>query len=606
MGKPNKKLKAERINAIRKQYDSFIEEDKKRKDRNEYILERLDKIRNTSAIVQVRNAPKDYFTTVNQNQLVDDRKYMGKCLSRYEKPQYCFNTVSNSNVVTSINEEEILKAISKKYILIPRHMNILEQDDNYILKSNFDDNGDWRKKYSILEELKQNKKQEEQETNLNLTRININDGELNSNKIEEPNLQTTYLLSNNKNPPENNRDNIETITNYDEVISNTETDKLEEKPEIEKNFINDADFSQDFKEPISNCETENLSENTDSGKQPITPQTIPTNPTKDENVYVSIDNANEPHVGDSTNDLTQKEIIQAEYEIEIKPKEEDVQLEKVQYSNINIENQNLEETSQSKNYQHDEENVQNNIKSNDLNSQEKLLPSSVNEPLPVENINLIVPNIEQVEDNIKDQIVENQIEPENKEVPTIAYIKDFDDTGHDAQINEFEAEQSEMFNSDPNDIEYAYNQTGSAVIDDYENPEGYARDESYAYFEGTAEQQVYSGDINLHEETTEQYDPHYEAQYANYEDRNQIIEENYDNYEGEVSDTQPQTLEQVQFEVPDNNVIMEVERELDAEQNYNIAPPEPEDDNIHLTNEAKIPEGEGNTVDENPAQRPVS
>lgn len=47
------RIKSERINALRKQYDSFLEEDKKRKERNDYILGRLDKMRYSNMAVQL-------------------------------------------------------------------------------------------------------------------------------------------------------------------------------------------------------------------------------------------------------------------------------------------------------------------------------------------------------------------------------------------------------------------------------------------------------------------------------------------------------------------------------------------------------------------------
>ncbi|KPJ18196.1 hypothetical protein RR48_12044 [Papilio machaon] len=624
-----KLFKAERINAIRKQYDSFIEEDKKRKERNEYILERLDKIRTTSAIVQVRNTPKDYFTTVNKNQLVNDRKdYMSKIVPMYIKPQYGCKPVNNS---TSIKEQEILKEISKKYILIPRLTNILEYNDNYVLKSNIDDNGDWRKKYSILEELKQNEKEDKQKTNLDLckefTTINMNEGELTYNTIEEPNVQTQLLLSKyNKNPSkELQDDNLGMFAHFNEVNDSTEINRLQ-KPEIEKKFTENSENSKDLKNAILNSDTGNLTRNNDSEKRSMT--SVPTPPVsskQDENVDVIEELSNERDVVETdlnTNDLTQKEKMQTEYEKNLKPKEEDIQLEKVQFSNINTESLNLKDASQPENYQQDkgkneEDNIKSNIDSdiqrdnnisNDLNSQEKLRSTGVDELL-VENINSSVPNTDQEEANIKNQIVENQIEShEEQEAPTIAYInpaeQDIENIGHDAQIDEFEAEQIEMFHSDPNVTDYAYDQTGSVVNDDYANTGGYTQDETQAYYEGT-QQQVYSEEINDHEETTENYDPHYETQYANYEHQNQVIDEQYDHYEAEEDITQPQLYEQVQFEVPDQNIIQEVERELDAEQNYNnIEPPNPDDNITNIIDEAILPDGE--PVGENPSPTPVS
>lgn len=49
------RIKSERINRLRKVYDTFLEEDKKRKERNEFILGRLDKMRYYSTALQLRH-----------------------------------------------------------------------------------------------------------------------------------------------------------------------------------------------------------------------------------------------------------------------------------------------------------------------------------------------------------------------------------------------------------------------------------------------------------------------------------------------------------------------------------------------------------------------
>lgn len=49
------RLKSERINALRKQYDTFLEQDRQRKERNEYILGRLDKMRACDSVERYRD-----------------------------------------------------------------------------------------------------------------------------------------------------------------------------------------------------------------------------------------------------------------------------------------------------------------------------------------------------------------------------------------------------------------------------------------------------------------------------------------------------------------------------------------------------------------------
>lgn len=59
------RVKSERINAIRKQYDAFLEEDRKRRDRNEYILDRLDRMRLCTSMV-----PAHHNQTVSKQNVV--------------------------------------------------------------------------------------------------------------------------------------------------------------------------------------------------------------------------------------------------------------------------------------------------------------------------------------------------------------------------------------------------------------------------------------------------------------------------------------------------------------------------------------------------------
>ncbi|CAH2045346.1 unnamed protein product, partial [Iphiclides podalirius] len=115
MGKTGKKVKSNRINAIRKQYDAFLEEDKKRRDRNEYILERLDKMRSSSAMVQIRHPqPTNIFTDFNDPVKYDkSQQYIGRSVPIYEKQRYSFNQVSPT-MLTTLNEEDLVKELKEK------------------------------------------------------------------------------------------------------------------------------------------------------------------------------------------------------------------------------------------------------------------------------------------------------------------------------------------------------------------------------------------------------------------------------------------------------------------------------------------------------------
>ncbi|XP_063387243.1 uncharacterized protein LOC134673222 isoform X2 [Cydia fagiglandana] len=162
------RIKADQINVLRKQYDAFLEEDKKRKERNEHILEKLDNMRLSNTVAR-------YKSNVYLDQRVSFNCIGEAPINIYPHPQTnqpaMVNPLSNFKETATptdlgvlakpMDETYILNEISKKYILIPKLRSIAGED--YIpraIKQDNNNEGDWKSKYSILDKLKQNEKEE--------------------------------------------------------------------------------------------------------------------------------------------------------------------------------------------------------------------------------------------------------------------------------------------------------------------------------------------------------------------------------------------------------------------------------------------------------------
>ncbi|XP_047994241.1 RNA polymerase II degradation factor 1-like isoform X2 [Leguminivora glycinivorella] len=160
-------IKADQINVLRKQYDAFLEEDKKRKERNEHILEKLDNMRLSNTVARYK--PNVYL----------DQRLTFKCIGEVPNDTHPHPQTDQPAMVNPLkkfretaptdlgllskpmDETLFLKEISKKYILIPKLTSIAGVD--YIPRAITQDNnndGDWKSKYSILDKLKQNEKEE--------------------------------------------------------------------------------------------------------------------------------------------------------------------------------------------------------------------------------------------------------------------------------------------------------------------------------------------------------------------------------------------------------------------------------------------------------------
>ncbi|XP_063539298.1 probable serine/threonine-protein kinase kinX isoform X2 [Cydia strobilella] len=162
------RIKADQINVLRKQYDAFLEEDKKRKERNEHILEKLHNMRLSNTVARYKSnvyldqrvsfnctgeAPINIYPHPQTNQPA-----MVNTLRKFRETA----TPTDPGILTKpMDETYILNEISKTYILIPKLRSIAGED--YIpraIKQDNNNDGDWKSKYSILDKLKQNEKEE--------------------------------------------------------------------------------------------------------------------------------------------------------------------------------------------------------------------------------------------------------------------------------------------------------------------------------------------------------------------------------------------------------------------------------------------------------------
>ncbi|XP_035449826.2 asparagine-rich protein isoform X2 [Spodoptera frugiperda] len=191
MGKSSaKKAKSDRINALRKQYDAFLEEDKKRKERNDFILGKLDKMRYTTALVVPRHKPNVLETRLT---MMDRIAYQPEYSPVRDLQPSSLKNPSNlfSDMPMKSTEDALIQEISKKYILIPKlrttfinsHNNIWNDTAGQIhntdklperrpkqdtvpindLKLNPSENADWKDKYEILNILKNEEKEKQSE-----------------------------------------------------------------------------------------------------------------------------------------------------------------------------------------------------------------------------------------------------------------------------------------------------------------------------------------------------------------------------------------------------------------------------------------------------------
>ncbi|XP_072929875.1 uncharacterized protein [Epargyreus clarus] len=522
MGKSNKKVKNDRINTLRKQYDAYLEEDKKRKERNEYILGKLDKMRSSTALVPISSKASYHYEdssdvymrpgNVRKTAPINDNY-----VSHLEAPN-----VTSDILNKHLDESTILKEISKRYILIPKRRMPIDKVEYAYSKDAINDN-DWRSKYNILDNLKQQEKEGRSDTPTNLHNEIIN------RSYKDPEV----IYDNQSRIFDNSRN---------QILPEVNANKLNTYPE------NKTNKSVDFEIPENSCIDDNK-------KMPLQASSI--SPNKD----LTIDDTKPLHNSDLTNTTVTSEIHE--------PHQEYIEEKEKYYSDINEKQVNYEQNQNIDNDMHITEgynNSQNYPEGIQLENDNQTLPD-YNEHKGYENVNdisyseelstevqLQEPSVVAITD--ENQLInpientENEKDIRNAqdlpcpepvklnadtdksyggqmEADQITYdppqdlettqennpvmLENTEHVDHDSEINAFEAEQKEMFYSEQTDDAYAYNQ-GDSNTGEYP-AEGYEQNDQYAYFEGAQQEQGYATNVNEHEEATERYDPHYNQQY---------------------------------------------------------------------------------------------
>ncbi|XP_026315057.1 drebrin-like protein isoform X2 [Hyposmocoma kahamanoa] len=153
-------IKGDRIEAIRKKFEAFLEEDKKRKQRNEYILGKLDKMCTCKALVpqyKPNLSVGAYGPQLQGRQI----PYLDRCVSNLVM---CSSHGDNLNLSNFENNSQIFQEIVQKFILIPKNqavseVNVEQPKQQQAQHKSGTDDINWKSKYDILNQLKENDKE---------------------------------------------------------------------------------------------------------------------------------------------------------------------------------------------------------------------------------------------------------------------------------------------------------------------------------------------------------------------------------------------------------------------------------------------------------------
>ncbi|XP_053613656.1 uncharacterized protein LOC128677083 isoform X2 [Plodia interpunctella] len=565
-------VKSDRINALRKQYDAFLEEDKRRKERNEYILGRLDKMRYCTAVVPLRHKPTIFIDR-------RDNFSSSSSLSQLNK--------SSLDVPKQFDETIFLQEITKKYILIPKIRPSNEAANISIptLKPTFEENGDWKSKYEILEQLKKGEKEpdasvfcpefSEQNTYDNLQEPDVQ--KYYDHNIDQSKLSYKYEL------PEKDKDdkhcteaqkNFEAFAEHStNALSNNQVDQsLIEEPLINTNTVDSLPQNNfEFNNNREQLETHSYLEN----QTKCTPTLNPEPASIDENIEHNIP----PNYSSGNDD---ERDTPATVNTQYTPVEED--------KDTGDTEKYYPEDMQSVEVIHPDDLVK---QINDTVKPIAASASTENYQYPIQTVDVqdFTPDSQAVlQDggNINPEgypaELSNAYALENSN-PTYEYdcssevISHIENTTDTSGIEAFDAEQREMFYSEGTNENYGYNQDNMVEVYDQELPvqgADYSQAEA-VYYEGYDAEQVYPVDTGEHEDTNQRYDPHYEQQYTTNYSSQEYSQEGYDqqvhaqnpNSEGDMNKVQ-EGLEQFQFEEQhEYETVQNIEQQLDAEQGFN-------------------------------------
>ncbi|XP_038206890.1 GATA zinc finger domain-containing protein 14-like [Zerene cesonia] len=480
------------------------------------------------------------------------------------------------NVVSTyrnIDETAILKEISKSYILIPKKHSVSESNNTYSIPAtssvtNLSNDTDWKSKYDILNELKQNdkdeyiKKHRDAPQTLSLSerlydKYDFPEKDNNSNKqvnINEPHSEQINALNNEDQPRKTNEYQPQQINKY---TCNETFDAKNHSLEDEKGHV--ASKDTDLHKKIGNDTTQ------DTGKLMSELDVVVNN----ENSLLKLDNQFFDTDHDKTNELENNdindELNQSNQDIQFKKKENDIldnfaesvnqkskDLEtkisydnKDEYTDLNDQSRKdiCQPISTPDKKQHEiniltlQNSDSNDNKKDKFESTERI-EENVENVIKTQDIKKDDNNLEIVETSkgFEESILIGSSEQFQTNVETTDLLKDTNENDT-SQIKEYEDEQKNMFYSDNPNENYAYNEELGGNATENEN---YENNEQYSYYEAVKDQANYGTEINEHLESTERYDPNYEQQYEN-------------QYDGNPTQYQNENYEQVYYNVEEQN-----------------------------------------------------
>ncbi|XP_045453285.1 SUN domain-containing protein 2-like [Melitaea cinxia] len=524
MRKSGKKIKSDRINTLRKKYDAFLEDDKKRKDRNEFILRRLEEMRSTSALVQIRH--KD-------NGHLNENIYTSRRVPRLEDNLRTFKSSANIPINYSLQrfDTSILKEISKSFILIPKlqpnisnsvtYLNPLTEKPDMIKN----EETDWKSKYDILNELKKSEKEGNSE-NVNVIYKESNKPFVSSS---EPLLKQERQIHEDKTPSDS-------LHNYNTSIDDTQTGK-QNSISVE-NDTNPTNTSRDFNANGKEDDIDDKTENKICSK----PTVLSTELNKNNQYATYVDNIHELESSrQKFPEHKPKIITNMEVHNNVANNDAPQDFINAEYTNkVDNESEYKEKSDQDK----CNNEIMQHHKSNDFSEK------SVRE----KGIRIK----EEIQEDIKGDIVivsnENNLQNyETNEAPVII------EQNANAEVSELKNEQNEMFYAENPENKYNYDEHNMENLQYPEENQNYT-DEQYSYHDESQQEQTYTAEINEHEESTERYDPNFKQQYTgNYE--NVIDVPQYENQQYEVDNS---------YEIQQNVVTANVNYDEVLQNNENI------------------------------------
>ncbi|KAG6449987.1 putative mediator of RNA polymerase II transcription subunit 26 isoform X2 [Manduca sexta] len=535
-----------------------MEEDKKRKERNDLILNKLDNMRYCNTPLSRRSTPTlhiSHQSLYNRGNTLDNSSIYDSYLPSPTKQ--IVTDVSKKYLDDSI----LLQEITKKYILIPKRRAMFSNDYTETTKPAIESDSDWKSKYDILNELKKNDKAEREKEKENPI------------KNEEPfvkMLNNEQVLNNNvMNIPDTKQ---HSVSQYDDITPDKE---LYESKTNKFNKTNNDDLKTTA---IITCNEKQFNKN---NIQNIPPTVI--NDLECKLTAVSVAQGRTENIEcinpvENTGELTDSNINTLERD-------------KLECSNkIQAELDLPQQIEFQEN--HDQNNTQEPILSaigssdltndatNDTNivTNEGLIESeAVQYPIEIINVqeftpgeNVILEDGVNINPNFDREDSALVHEPQNEVATEETAIDSVDVAG----IEAFDAEQREMFYSEQPNQNYSYDQMNAeSNYQQYPQNENYQQNEEYAYYEGVPQDQNYSAELNEFEETSQPYDQTYQEQYAAYDPVSYANDETYDQepqqYEeiqGIDPSMQPE-MEQLQYE-QESYKPQQVEKQLDKEQGY--------------------------------------